>query len=540
VGYSNSMNPKELIEILESKLLQTPTNQEVKEQLAFLLLAQGNLARAESLFSDIIKLNPVSPSALWGLAKINWQRNSFEAAYSYMNLLSSMPNNKLTKEQALIFAKILAKKANYPEASKWLDAAIAQDSSLLQAEMPLLKFIKQNLVAAQNTDGSREGSMTGFPFPFPVPTGGPGKHTQYIVLEISQIVPGGSEPPIYGNEGMSFEEEDPEKEDLTQAKKVITFDQIGGLRKVKQFLIQEVALPLKNPQLCSAYNKSTNPKVLLYGPPGCGKSLLCRALAVETEINFFALRPANFVDLSFEECEMKLAHILQSARENKPTIILFDEIDWLAHSSSNAPGESDSYFYRSNLMKLLLDSLNNHLKVNDQIGLIATTSAPWKLDPAFFGSNKIGKHVYVGPPSAEDKAEILKLALEARQSAVVIPEKIDHTKIISVLRGIASGADIDELVDAALSDLLIETVVNIQNGAKDKKLLLSTERIIKSGRKLKHVPSVELWMNEARHHLKQKNSPLHHMWEQIEENDLNNSRSKTYRSIIKSRLLPSQ
>jgi tetratricopeptide (TPR) repeat protein len=244
------MNPKELIEILENKLEQMPGNQELKEQLAFLLLSQGDLNRAETLFSDVIKTNPSAPDSIWGLAKLSWQKRSYDVAYSYMNLLASMPNASLNKEQALIFAKILAKKDHFIEASKWLDKAIAQDSSLLQSEMPFLKLIKHNLVLRNldNTLGQTGSPMNGqmmdhlMPHNSNSPSSPIGRHVHYIVLEISQLLAPyqglGYPNPMSaagafddGTENIVFEEE-PEKEDLNQTKKLITFDQIGGLKKL--------------------------------------------------------------------------------------------------------------------------------------------------------------------------------------------------------------------------------------------------------------------------------------------------------------------
>lgn len=530
------MNPKELIRILENKLQESPLDEEAKEQLAFLLISQGNLSRAEILLSEIISSHPESSSALWGLAKINWQKNHYDKAHSYLSSLASHKSNKLNKEQALIYAKVLAKKQDFSEASKWLDIAIGQDSSLLQSEISFLKFINHHLSLLQENKKTNDNSSSdnplalgfGFPFPFPFPPIAlANKHTQYVVFEISHYE---QKEPIspdnnsdFGFNGESSNstqntDEDTDKEVFSNSsRKIVTFDQVGGLRKVKQALIQELILPLKNPQLCSLYSKSTNPKILLYGPSGCGKSFISRALSHEAEINFLLVKSSDFCDLDFEEAEARLANIIQVARESKPAIIYLDEILWLAHQNPAPENLNQSYFFRSNLLNTLINNLSPDYPMNDQIGLLVNTSKPWYLDAEFLASNKINKHIFVGPPSNQDKAEILNIILEQKETPVLNPEKIDVNKVINSLKKLNSAGDLHELVESALSDLLIETVVNLQNGQKEKKLYLTTERLIKTGKRLKQIPLLENWLNEAKKHLKFKDSLLKPLWEQVDE-----------------------
>ncbi len=527
------MNPKELIRILENKLQESPLDEEAKEQLAFLLMSQGNLSRAEILLSEIISSHPESSSALWGLAKINWQKNLYDKAHSYLSSLASYKSNKLNKEQALIYAKVLAKKQDFSEASKWLDIAIAQDSSLLQSEISFLKFIKHHLNRLQENQKSNDNATSdnplalgfGLPFHFP-PMALANKHTQYILFEISHYEQKESSSSDGNNsdsdenfnknknENEGFDEE---SESSNPTRKIITFDQVGGLRKVKQALIQELILPLKNPQLCGLYSKSTNPKVLLYGPSGCGKSFISRALSHEAEINFLLIKSSDFCDLDFEEAEAKLAHIIQLARESKPAIIYLDEILWLAHQSTSPDTLNQSYFFRSNLLNTLINNLSPDYPMNNQIGLLVNTSKPWHLDPEFLASNKINKHILVGPPSVQDKAEILDIILTQKQTPVLDPEKIDINKVVNSLKNLNSASDLNELVESALADLLIETVVNLQSGQKEKKLHLTTEKLIKTGKRLKQIPLLENWLNEAKKHLKSKDSLLRPLWEQVDE-----------------------
>lgn len=519
------MNPKELIKLLEKKLSESPSNPEVKEQLAFLLLAQGNLSKAETLFNEVIKLNPKSSNSLWGLAKIHWQNNAYDKAYSCMNLLSSIPDAKLNKEQALIFAKILAQRSSFKEASRWLDVAIAQDSSLLQSEISFLKFIRQNLPIKQKKSYedrfSNEGVATQDASSLPI------RQSHYIVLEISQLLGGGAQGQVPSQAMQDLQLPEHERADLNQVQKITTLDQVGGLKKVKQLLIQDVVLPLKNPQLCSMYGKTSNPKVLLYGPPGCGKTHLCRALAAESEINFLPIKASDFLDLSFEEAEMKLYHLIQYARDCRPSIIFLDEFLWLSHNRDAGFGDNESFFYRSNLLNTLLESLNGNFSMNNQVGVIVTTNAPWMIDPQFLSTNKIDKHLFINPPTFEERMDILSIVLESKRGPVLEePAKIDTFKVIqSLMSNVRSGADIEKLVDYAMSDLLVDTVANVQSNSseddnkseqKELRLMLTTERLIQAGRNLKLFPSTKLWVNEAKAHLK-PNRNLNFLWSEVQK-----------------------
>lgn len=540
------MNPKDLIKILESKLIETPTDEDLKERLAFLLLSQGELNRAESLFDEVVQSNPQAQNSIWGLAKLSWQKKSYDVAYSYMNLLASFSDSTLNKEQSLIFAKILAKKHNFYEASKWLDSAISQDSSLLLSELPFLKLIKHNLNPKGSLDKKKLEEQIQNNL---VSNNQLGKNAHYIILEISQLLDVARRqtdninvlPNDFVEDSTKVNEdsdndakdigsntkEDADSDIPNQLKKFVTFDQIGGLKTVKQALVQEILLPLKNPQLCAAYTKSTNPRVLLYGPSGCGKTHLCRALAAEAEIPFFSIRPSDFLDLTYEESEIRLIQLFQKVREVRPAIILFDDIDWLAeleHKSSISRGLEDvdttSKTYRSNILNTILEFISVQFKDNSQIGIIATTNKPWNLDYEFFTSSKINKHIYVYPPNKEEKIEILKAAIELRQNPVIMSSNINFEDVIDSLPSLASGADIENVVDSSLTSLLIETMVNIQlsTEAEIKLDFLRTEHLIKASKQLNTINSVGLWIKTAKDKLSSKEHSFYSFWLSIRDN----------------------
>ncbi|MDX1917868.1 MAG: AAA family ATPase [Candidatus Caenarcaniphilales bacterium] len=513
------MNPKDLIKALESKIEQSPSNQELKERLAFLLLSLGRIAKAESLFGEIIKLNPSSKNALWGLAKINWQKQRFEAAYTYMALLSTLPNVKLTKEQSLTYAKILARKGDFLEAARWMDLAIGMDSSLIQSEMPLLRFIRQNIASQSelnNVVDHHHGAIQSGGN-LQVSSQAAGRH--FILIEFGTIFP----PSIGGRHMLPMQSTGEQinsldsLDSLDEVQAPITLDQIGGLKKAKQALIENVIFPLKNPQLCSAYFKSTNPRILLYGPSGCGKTMLVQALQTETEISFFQIKASDFMDLSFEECELKLNLLLQLARDQRPSVIWLDEISWLAHQPNITYADHETFFYRTHLLNQLLNQLNNDSKHNGQIALIATTSTPWLLDAKYLNARKIDRFIYINPPNEREKVQILKSIIESKQSALLVPQNINSLKVVSALKNLQTGADFEELIEKAITEVLISSITDQSEAdPKFRVKTLNTDWLIEIGRDMLKVPSLEMWMQDAKLYLKPKDSPLHVLWQTME------------------------
>ena len=138
------MNTQELIKILEAKLQARPGDNSIKEKLAGLLLAQANYKRAGALFEEILSKNASDKAALWGLARISWLQKDLDASYAYLNSLSSLPDYKLSKEQALLFAKVCHQLENIQEAFFWFDFAAALDSSILEKEITFLRSLRSS------------------------------------------------------------------------------------------------------------------------------------------------------------------------------------------------------------------------------------------------------------------------------------------------------------------------------------------------------------------------------------------------------------
>ncbi|HEY9885673.1 MAG TPA: ATP-binding protein, partial [Vampirovibrionales bacterium] len=279
------------------------------------------------------------------------------------------------------------------------------------------------------------------------------------------------------------------------------FEQVGGLYHARQELVQELILPLTNPQLSSLYNRSTNPKVFLYGPASCGKSHLCKALATESEIAFIPIRPVDFIDLTFEEAEFKLMQMVSVARETKPAIFIVDEVSWLAEKSAEGQVAEDyeRRLLMHSILKILLELLNGRYTMNSQIGLVVTSNQPWNLEQSFFESTKIDKHIFVSPPTHQEKIEILEAVINSKQSPIVQLQNVDAESVINLVGKILyTPADIEELVENTLSRLMLNQVAMLKTSVKERSQLLTTEKLIETATQLRTSnASLKNWFTNA-------------------------------------------
>jgi AAA+ superfamily predicted ATPase len=227
----------------------------------------------------------------------------------------------------------------------------------------------------------------------------------------------------------------------------VTLADVGGLEAVKARLDAAFLAPLRNPELRAYYGKSLRGGLLLYGPPGCGKTFLARAVAGELGASFFALGLNDVLDMWLGESERKLHDAFAAARRASPCVLFLDELDALGQKRSHLRHSGGR-----NVVNQLLAELDGAQADNEGVFVLAATNHPWDVDTALRRPGRLDRTLLVLPPDEPARAEILRNALEQRPI-----REVDVGKLARRTDGY-SGADLVHVVETAAEAALAESV----------------------------------------------------------------------------------
>ncbi|MFW9781698.1 MAG: CDC48 family AAA ATPase [Candidatus Heimdallarchaeota archaeon] len=236
-----------------------------------------------------------------------------------------------------------------------------------------------------------------------------------------------------------------------------TWEDVGGLEDAKQQLREVIEWPLKYPELYKHLNSRPPNGILLFGLPGTGKTLLARALAHESEVNFISVKGPEFLSKWVGESEKAVRETFRKARAAAPCIIFFDEIDAIA----GMRGRFASSEVTEQVVSQLLTEMDGLEDLRDVI-LVAATNRPELLDPALLRSGRFGRHIEIPIPDLESRKEIFKIHLKNKPLA----EDVDINKLAEDLEGY-TGADIQAISEEATL-LTIRNAVPSINEKKQK------------------------------------------------------------------------
>ena len=218
-----------------------------------------------------------------------------------------------------------------------------------------------------------------------------------------------------------------------------TLADVAGMEAVKQRLEVSLLGPIRNPELMKAYKMSARGGLLMYGPPGCGKTYLARAVAGELGANFYPVGIADVLQHWLGDSERALRSIFETARRNAPCVLFFDEVDALGQRRA-ALGNSSSLRV---VVNALLAELDTATSSNDGVYVLGATNMPWDVDPALRRPGRFDRMIFVGLPDAAARAAIVRINLRDRPV-----ERIDPAAVAKRTDGF-SGADVAHVCDTA-------------------------------------------------------------------------------------------
>ncbi|MBI2307634.1 MAG: ATP-binding protein [Rhodocyclales bacterium] len=267
----------------------------------------------------------------------------------------------------------------------------------------------------------------------------------------------------------------------------IVFADVGGLDEIKKQIRRRILTPFQKPTLFQRFAKKAGGGVLMYGPPGCGKTLLARATAGECGATFYNVQVSDVLDMYIGESERKLHALFDQARRNKPAVLFFDEVEAL--------GGKRQYNREATSAKLVsqfLAELDGFAQDNDGVLILAATNVPWAVDPAFRRPGRFDRVLFVPPPDQAARRDILAGLMSNRPTS----GPIDLDFIARNTSGF-SGADIADVVETAVDEAI---EASIDRGEE----VPLTDALLKFALKQARSTTLE-WLSTARNYARYAN-----------------------------------
>ena len=223
----------------------------------------------------------------------------------------------------------------------------------------------------------------------------------------------------------------------------VTYEEIGGLKTQTKRMREIVELPLRHPEVFQTFGIEPHSGILLYGPPGCGKTLIAKVLASESEANFYSINGPEIMNKYYGETEARLRDIFKEAKENSPSVIFIDEIDAIAPKREEAYGDVEKRVVAQLLA--LMDGLTER----GNVIVLGATNRPESVDPALRRPGRFDREIEISVPNADGRLEILSI----HTRGMPLDDDVDLKTLSAELHGY-TGADIKSLCrEAAMKAL---------------------------------------------------------------------------------------
>jgi len=261
----------------------------------------------------------------------------------------------------------------------------------------------------------------------------------------------------------------------------VKFADVGGMNAVKEDIRMKIIYPLQNAELFKQYGKKTGGGVLLYGPPGCGKTLLSRATAGEIKATFLSIGIHQVLDMWLGNSEKNLHKIFELARQNTPAILFFDEVDALASDRASMKQSAGR-----NVINQFLAEMDGAIGNNEGILVLGATNAPWQVDSAFRRPGRFDRVLFVPPPDEEARTSIIEIMAQGKPVT-----KLDARAVAKRTKDF-SGADLKAVFDIATEEKLAIAM------RENRLVPISTDDLIAAAKKLQ--PSTRAWFESAKNY----------------------------------------
>ncbi|MDB5098592.1 MAG: ATP-binding protein [Cyanobacteria bacterium RYN_339] len=377
------------IRSLRDALAVSPDNAPLRKLLADALMAAGRAAEAEPEYRAALALAPGDPAVRLGLARAFYDQGKRPQALVVLEDLERSPDAPAAA--LALYARLLLAEGDPTRAARAYHRAVAADPTCADADLAEeLGEVERVKVGPQPGDG-------------------------------------------------------PDAPDVERP--AIGFDSVGGMDALKEQIRLKILAPLQHPELYKAYGKAAGGGILMYGPPGCGKTQLARATAGEAQAGFIAVGLHEVLDMYLGQSERNLHAVFEEARRQAPCVLFFDEVDALGASRTEMRQSAGRQ-----VINQFLAELDGVQASNEGVLILAATNAPWHLDAAFRRPGRFDQVLFVPPPDQDARAAILRVLLRGKPvetiDADAVARKTEHF----------SGADLKGLVDRTIEGKLAQAI----------------------------------------------------------------------------------
>ncbi len=432
-----SFSNDELIQVIRESVRLNPQNVVLRKHLADLLLKAQDFTAAESEFQQALALAPEDFQIKIGLAAAFFGQSKISTALVIVETMLQDKAHPLAPQILILAARLYVQANEIQQAAQAYRQAIQKDPTLADSDLESSLMLRQAQTPLGPATGTRQPAV-----------------------------------PL---------DDRPDALEAALERPHFNFSDVGGMESLKEEIRLKIIHPLQHPELYKAYGKPIGGGILMYGPPGCGKTYLAKATAGEVRANFINVGIHDILDMYIGQSEHKLHELFELARHHRPCVLFFDEVDALGANRSDMRHSAGRQ-----LINQFLAELDGAQTSNDGVLILAATNAPWHLDAAFRRPGRFDRILFVPPPDAEARASILQIMLKNKPI-----DKIDYNGVAKKTEQF-SGADLKAVVDVAVEKKLGEAM---KKGAPTP---IVTSDLLQGAKTIR--PSTKEWFGAARNY----------------------------------------